>query len=383
MNFKSRIIIGCLLGVCTLQVSAEKTYKYRINLRDKAETAYSVGSPQAYLSERALERRERQGLKVDETDLPVCRTYIDAIIGKGASVVTKSKWNNTVVVEVVDTTLIEQIARLPFVTKTKKVWTSPDSIPARNPERRKEVTNKFSKTDNYYGQAYRQIAVHRGDSLHAAGFKGEGMQIAVIDAGFYNADEMKFFKKMHLLGIRDFVNPQSDIYAENYHGMKVLSCLAANQPDVLVGTAPEASYWLLRSEDDDTEQPVEEDYWAAALEFAVSHGHACQKQATSPQNVGDANEVPLARDTVPSFPATAELTPTAITSGFTRPSAVLPTDEKSAFTKFLSMAPTVMTFSASPGGVSFFQVPRPELPALHTTTSPLSAAIEAECDIRE
>ena len=272
MNFKSRIIIGCLLGACTLQVSAEKTYKYRINLRDKAETAYSVGSPQAYLSERALERRERQGLKVDETDLPVCRTYIDAIIGKGASVVTKSKWNNTVVVEVVDTTLIEQIARLPFVTKTKKVWTSPDSIPARNPERRKEVTNKFSKTDNYYGQAYRQIAVHQGDSLHAAGFKGEGMQIAVIDAGFYNADEMKFFKKMHLLGIRDFVNPQSDIYAENYHGMKVLSCLAANQPDVLVGTAPEASYWLLRSEDDDTEQPVEEDYWAAALEFADSVG---------------------------------------------------------------------------------------------------------------
>ena len=272
MNFKSRIIIGCLLGACTLQVSAEKTYKYRINLRDKAETAYSVGSPQAYLSERALERRERQGLKVDETDLPVCRTYIDAIIGKGASVVTKSKWNNTVVVEVVDTTLIEQIARLPFVTKTKKVWTSPDSIPARNPERRKEVTNKFSKTDNYYGQAYRQIAAHQGDSLHAAGFKGEGMQIAVIDAGFYNADEMKFFKKMHLLGIRDFVNPQSDIYAENYHGMKVLSCMAANKPNVLVGTAPEASYWLLRSEDDDTEQPVEEDYWAEALEFADSVG---------------------------------------------------------------------------------------------------------------
>lgn len=145
MNFKSRIVMGCLLGVCVLQVSAEKTYKYRISLRDKAETAYSVGSPQAYLSERALERRERQGLKVDETDLPVCRTYVDAIVGKGASVVTKSKWNNTVVVEVADTALIEQIAELPFVVKTKKVWTAPDSIPARNAERKKEVTNKFSK----------------------------------------------------------------------------------------------------------------------------------------------------------------------------------------------------------------------------------------------
>lgn len=264
--------MGCLFGMCALQVSAEKTYKYRISLRDKAETTYSTDNPKAYLSGRALERRERQGLKVDETDLPICGTYIDAIVGKGASVVTKSKWNNTLVVEVADTALIERIVGLPFVTKAKKVWTSPDSIPARNLKRKKEVTNKFSKTDNYYGEAYRQIAVHRGDSLHAAGFRGEGMQIAVIDAGFYNADEIKFFKKMNLLGIRDFVNPHSDIYAENSHGMKVLSCLAANQPDVLVGTAPGASYWLLRSEDNDTEQPVEEDYWAAALEFADSVG---------------------------------------------------------------------------------------------------------------
>lgn len=77
---------------------------------------------------------------------------------------------------------------------------------------------------------------------------------------------------MRLMGTRDFVNPLSDIYAENNHGMKVLSCLAANKPNVLVGTAPEASYWLLRSEDDDTEQQVEEDYWAAALEFADSVG---------------------------------------------------------------------------------------------------------------
>lgn len=264
--------MGCLFGMCALQVSAEKTYKYRISLRDKAETTYSTDNPKAYLSGRALERRERQGLKVDETDLPICGTYIDAIVGKGASVVTKSKWNNTLVVEVADTALIERIVGLPFVTKAKKVWTFPDSIPARNLKRKKEVTNKFSKTDNYYGEAYRQIAVHRGDSLHAAGFRGEGMQIAVIDAGFYNADEIKFFKKMNLLGIRDFVNPHSDIYAENSHGMKVLSCLAANQPDVLVGTAPGASYWLLRSEDNDTEQPVEEDYWAAALEFADSVG---------------------------------------------------------------------------------------------------------------
>ena len=41
--------MGCLLLACTLQLSAQKTYKYRINLRDKAETTYSLNDPQAYL----------------------------------------------------------------------------------------------------------------------------------------------------------------------------------------------------------------------------------------------------------------------------------------------------------------------------------------------
>ncbi len=268
-----RGIIGCLLLACTLQISAQvKTYKYRIGLRDKAETTYTLSNPSAYLSERALERRMKQGLSVDSTDLPVCRSYVDALAGKGARPISESKWNNTVVVQVSDTSIIDRIALLPFVRTIRKVWTSPDSIPARNADRKKEVTNKVKKGDNYYGDAWRQIAVHQGDSLHAAGFRGKGMQIAVIDAGFYNADEISVFKGMDLLGTRDFVNPRSDIYAENYHGMKVLSCLAANRPHVLVGTAPEAAYWLLRSEDDDTEQLVEEDYWAEALEFADSVG---------------------------------------------------------------------------------------------------------------
>lgn len=268
-----RGIVGCLLLVCALQVSAQvKTYKYRINLRDKAETTYTLDNPSAYLSGRAMERRTKQGLPVDSTDLPVCRTYIHVLAEKGAQPVSTSKWNNTVVVQVADTSVIAGIAELPFVTAVRKVWTAPDSIPARNADRKKEVTNKVTKNDHYYGDAWRQIAVHHGDSLHGAGFRGAGMQIAVIDAGYYNADEISVFKKMNLLGTRDFVNPRSDIYAENYHGMKVLSCLAANRPHVLVGTAPEAAYWLLRSEDDDTEQLVEEDYWAEALEFADSAG---------------------------------------------------------------------------------------------------------------
>lgn len=80
--------------------------------------------------------------------------------------------------------------------------------------------------------------------LHEAGFKGQGMTIAVIDAGFHNVDKIEAMKNINILGTRDFVNPEADIYAESSHGMSVLSCMAMNQPNVMIGTAPEASYWV-------------------------------------------------------------------------------------------------------------------------------------------
>lgn len=272
MNRKT-LLLGCLLLATVGQVSAvEKSYKYRVYLNDKNGSAHVVENPQAFLSERAIERRNRQHLPVDESDLPVSQTYVTELLGTGASFVTSSRWNNTVVLEVKDTTLMEKVAKMSFVRGVKKVWIAPDSIPARNKKRKKSVKNDVKKAGYHYGTAFRQINIHGGDSLHAAGFEGQGMHVAVIDAGFYNADHIKFFRKMDLLGTRDFVNPQSDIYEENSHGMKVLSCIAANTKDAFVGTAPEASFWLLRSEDADTEQPVEEDYWAAAIEFADSVG---------------------------------------------------------------------------------------------------------------
>ncbi|MEG2150155.1 MAG: S8 family serine peptidase [Bacteroidaceae bacterium] len=255
-----------------IPLQAQRTYKYRIHLTDKATTNYTLDRPEEYLSDKALQRRAKQHLKVDSTDLPVCRTYINAIKSCGVEIVITGKWNNTVIVQCKDTAKIDQIALLPFVETTQKVWISPDSLMVYTEDRKTKIENKLVKTDNLYGPAYRQIAIHHGDSLHRAGFRGEGMTIAVIDAGYYNADLMKVLKKMNLLGVRDFVNDQQDIYARSSHGMKVLSCMAANAERVMVGTAPQASYWLLRSEDEESEHLVEQDYWAAAIEFADSVG---------------------------------------------------------------------------------------------------------------
>lgn len=111
-----------------------------------------------------------------------------------------------------------------------------------------------------------------GIKLHEAGFRGKGMRVAVIDAGFQNVNRISVFDSLNLLGTKNIVSPEQSVYESDDHGTKVLSCMAANSPGLMVGTAPDASYWLIKSEDNRSEFPIEEDYWVAAVEFADSVG---------------------------------------------------------------------------------------------------------------
>jgi subtilisin family serine protease len=52
----------------------------------------------------------------------------------------------------------------------------------------------------------------------------------------------------------------------------VLSTMGGNFPGQLIGTAPKASYWLLRSEDGGSEFLIEEYNWVSAAEYADSVG---------------------------------------------------------------------------------------------------------------
>ena len=251
----------------------QDTLKYRISLKDKAATVYSLDHPEAFLSEKAIARRQKQHLPIDSTDLPVCRKYVDEIRRQGVHIVVTGKWENFVTVSCNDSTLIDRIVALPFVRTTEKVWMAPPADkPSMSTGRDSLVNNPAVHPDSIYGLAVSQIQLSKGDKLHDAGFKGQGMTIAVIDAGFHNADKITAMRNIRVLGTKDFVNPQSDIYAESSHGMMVLSCIGMNQPDIMTGTAPEASFWLLRSEDEYSEHLVEQDYWAAAVEFADSVG---------------------------------------------------------------------------------------------------------------
>ena len=270
---KKLILSIALVLMCAGARGEGDTLKYRVCLKDKAVTEYSLKKPEDFLSRKSIERRLHQNLAIDSTDLPVCKKYVDEICRLGAHVVVTGKWENFVTVSCNDTMLASRMAALPFVRSVELVWKAPaESNKGLSAKRDTLINHPTVYPDSTYGTAFRQIAISRGDRLHAAGFRGQGMTVAVIDGGFLNADAIPLLQNVKIEGTRNFVHPGWDVYAELDHGMSVLSCMAANHPYTLVGTAPEASYWLFCSEDPDCECLAEEDYWAQAVEYADSVG---------------------------------------------------------------------------------------------------------------
>lgn len=259
----------------------ERYFIYRYTLRDKAATTHSLDRPQHYLSRRSIERRERQGLNTDSTDLPVPRRYVRQFEVDGAYIVGTSRWHNTVLVRSCDSLLLESLSHMAIVKESRCVFITPDSI-EKKPEVKPIVHNDFNKWDSVkndpLGMARPQIEMLRGDSLHEAGFRGQGMMIAILDGGFQNYDRIPALRKIRIAGVRDFLPSYRERAGAGMgihqidHGTKVFSALAAQAPEVMMGTAPDATYWLLRCEDPITEQPVEEDYWTMAAEMADSAG---------------------------------------------------------------------------------------------------------------
>ena len=247
---------------------------YRVTLADKQGTPYSLEHPSRYLSRRSIERRRRQGLPLDSTDLPVSSHYLRQIEKTAVSIVGQSRWQNSVLVRTKDTTIVSQLRQLPFVKACKLVWQAPDSItPLIKQKYHEQFEEHDSVTGELYGTAADQIRSVMGHRLHDIGMRGEGMMIAVIDGGFRHVDRIPAFQHIDIRGWRDFVNPEAPtLFYDTDHGTRVLSAMAINKPYYYIGTAPHAAYWVLRSEDQQTEQEVEEDYWTMAAEFADSVG---------------------------------------------------------------------------------------------------------------
>lgn len=256
--------------------SASAQYKFIVYFTDKANTPYFTSQPADFLTQRSIQRRQRQNIAVTNRDLPVTPAYVDSLRDYGVTVWYTSRWMNAAIVEA-DSTTYQQLLSLGFVNggdKVKRIKYKPFEEVDTQPVSLQQ--NKTS-TDVYdYGLGYTQATMIAANDAHNAGYKGQGMIIGVFDSGFRDANTHpaldSVFAKGNVLGTYDFVNKETSVYEDHNHGLSVFSTMAANWPTQLVGTAPEAKYYLFRTEDVGSEAWVEETNWLVAAERADSLG---------------------------------------------------------------------------------------------------------------
>lgn len=281
---KKLLIIIFLFGAYTN--SFAQYSRYIIQLKDKAGTPFSINNPSSFLTQRTLNRRTRYNISIDETDLPVTPRYIDSIqLSGNITILNISKWLNQVCILTTDAAALAKINTFSFVVASSPIAARPqpnnspvnkqldpplNTIPATpaSPQNPLDIFN--------YGTAYPQTHLHNTEFLHNLGFSGENLQLAILDAGFYHYKTLPTFDSARInnqiLGTWDFVANQESVNEDHFHGMSAFSTIGANLPGSFVGTSPKSSFYLFRTEDINSEYPIEEFNWAVGAERADSLG---------------------------------------------------------------------------------------------------------------
>ena len=280
----------CSFLMLFTSIASAQTSRHIIQIRDKNGTPYTLANPSAYLSAKAIARRTIQNIAIDSTDLPINPAYLESIRNiPNVTVLNRSKWLNQVLVRITDPAALTTINALPFVRsssliaplskggrsidKSEEIFPLPDRTTTVNGT--KEIKGTLVDT-LLYGSTINQIKIHKGEYLHNRGFTGRNINFAILDAGFFayltnpNFDSVRLQNR--ILGVWDYVANEESVNEDNTHGAYCFGIIAGNQPGVYVGSAPHASFWLLRTEDVNSEYPVEEQNWVAAAEFADSAG---------------------------------------------------------------------------------------------------------------
>lgn len=259
--------------------------RYIVQFKNKASSPYSLSNPLAYLSQKAIDRRNTYHIAIDSTDLPVTPRYIDSIQAAGAvTILNASRWLNQVSIQTTDAATLAKINSLSFVVKVAPIaarmgrnargrkWEEPEEVEADATLRE----NGTAANVYNYGNSAAQVNMHNGAFLHNIGLHGELMTMGILDGGFMNYLTLSAFDSVRnhgqILGTWDFVALEASVNEDNPHGMECFSTIASNIPGQFVGTAPKASFYLFRSEDANSEYPIEEHNWVCAAERLDSAG---------------------------------------------------------------------------------------------------------------
>ena len=262
-----------LFSLLISQQFAQAQDLYLVELKPKENTAAYFANPLQMLSQRAINRRTNRNVSFDEKDVPINATYIQQIKNLNLSYIGASKWLNTIMVEIADDAVIDQLQNLSFVQNVQTMVRNPNAVRGNNAL--KTIARGNNQTEFNYGYSSKFIDQLNLSYLHQLGFTGQNIMIGVIDSGFPGVNVNSQFSALRnegrLVDTYNFVNNNS-IYQMDSHGAMVLSNMAAKVNNTYVGTAPDASYALYVSEDAVPETPKELMYWIQAAERADSVG---------------------------------------------------------------------------------------------------------------
>lgn len=238
---------------------------------------------------RAGTRRAKVGMnKVLFADLPVYERYIEEIESLGAKHRRSSRWLNGASF-LIPVTLLDSVAALPQVAEIKPLGlfrrdttTILHDLTEAQPSL-PQSSSPNSPGDLIYGPSFTQLRQIGVPLLHARGYTGKGVTLAIFDTGFRKDHEAfaQHFLDNRVLAEFDFVfndsntanEPSNGDRSDQWnHGTYIWSVAGGNKNGTLFGPAYEANFILCKTEDIRSETPVEEDNWVAALEWSSSLG---------------------------------------------------------------------------------------------------------------
>jgi serine protease AprX len=272
IKFLSFILLFSIIQGVFAQGSTTPQYRYLILFKDKQYTNYTLGNPEAFLSQRAIARRQKMQIKINEQDLPVSQTYLTQLINQGVQILYPLKWVNGAVIKT-DPSKLQKVLGLQSVKGYYKNMAL-DSISRIQSNSLNRNIGDESVTD--YGASFAQLTQIGVDVMHQAGYKGENILISLLDDGFLDANTSPvlspIFQEKRIKATIVTDPTLKNIYQGGSHGTEVLSTIAGQAPGKLYGTAYMANYALAQTEESQHELLIEEVNWLRGAEWADSLG---------------------------------------------------------------------------------------------------------------
>ena len=284
MNYTKKII---LFVVVALILNVYPQTKYFIYFKNKGiepsekflKSNLLYKSAIELLSEKSIERRiKNMGEEeiITYEDLPILEEYVFQIEKIGIKIENKLRWFNAITSYLTDSEKIE-ILKLPYIDKIEPV----KKFVFRNPDLESSSIFLKQSSRSYlfdYGASFGQLELSDVPAVHTKGITGEGILLGLLDTGF-NWKNHESLKDSKVLDEYDFVfhdssteNDSLDDPAQHNHGTLVFSIVGGFKEGSVIGAAFGSDFILAKTEDIRSEKHIEEDNYAAALEWMEGYG---------------------------------------------------------------------------------------------------------------